>query len=75
MILDIDPITASAGDHGPGTIIPTEDDAVLCVATGDGSVRVNRLQLAGKRAMSAGDFLRGHTFAAGDRFGRELSAE
>ncbi len=71
LILDVDPVSHPAVDQPPGTLsIGTDGDEVL-VATGDGAVRINQLQPAGKRAMSAADFLRGHALQSGDRFGPE----
>lgn len=41
----------------------------LVVATGDGNLEILQVQPAGKRAMSAAEFLRGNRIAAGDRLG------
>lgn len=41
----------------------------LIVATGDGTLEIQELQPAGKRSMSATEFLRGNRVAVGDRFG------
>jgi methionyl-tRNA formyltransferase len=46
----------SLGD--PGTIV-TPSDAEVLVATGRGALRLDEVQLEGKRRMSAADFLRG----------------
>ncbi len=48
-----------AGDAAPGTII-----APLTVACGDGAVEITRAQRPGKRAMEAGEFLRGFDMPA-----------
>ena len=53
------------GSGAPGTVL---DDRLL-VACGDGALRLTRLQLAGRAAMEAAAFLRGHTVAAGTRLG------
>lgn len=74
LILDVDPISVADRDGEPGTLFVTEGGEGFYVTTGDGAVQVNRLQLAGKRAMSAAEFLRGHSFAAGDRLGPDDSA-
>ena len=50
----------------PGTIV-SDGRTFLDVACRDGFIRIGRLQLAGKRAMDAGDFLRGFD-PAGFRF-------
>lgn len=41
----------------------------LVVATGDGALELLAVQAAGKRAMSAGEFLRGNRVGVGDRLG------
>jgi methionyl-tRNA formyltransferase len=57
----------SAND--PGTILPGEKQRLLVVA-GDGTVvEILELQPAGKRRMTAGEFLRGHPVEPGDRLG------
>ncbi len=47
--------TLAEGNGAPGTLI----DARLAVACGEGAVRLIKLQRAGKKPMSADDFLRG----------------
>jgi methionyl-tRNA formyltransferase len=51
----------------PGTITSGEG---LCVATGDGAVRIVRLQPAGRREMAAEEFMRGHQLTPGTAFER-----
>jgi methionyl-tRNA formyltransferase len=53
------------GSGEPGTVL---DDHLL-VACGEGAVRLTRVQLAGRAAMDADAFLRGHRLAAGVRLG------
>lgn len=60
---------ASAAGAPPGSIVKV--DQQLVVATGDGAVEIVELQPAGKRSMSAADFLRGNRVSVGDRFGPE----
>jgi len=55
--------TKAAGSGPPGTLI---DDA-LTVACADGAVRILELQRAGRQAMSAADFVRGHPLPRGTR--------
>ena len=56
-----------ADGHGePGEVIDTNKQIV--VATGDGAVRVDRIQLAGKPPMRADAFLNGYPLRVGDRF-------
>lgn len=60
---------ASLGAEGaePGQVLLA--DGLLVVATGDGAVSIEELQPAGKRVLSAADFLRGYPVPLGDRFG------
>ena len=55
----------AAGTGAPGTVL---DDA-LTVACGAGTLRLTRVQLAGRPAMAAAEFLRGHPVPAGSRLG------
>jgi methionyl-tRNA formyltransferase len=54
-------------EAGPGVIVAATGR--LAVATGDGAVAITTLQPAGKRTMSAAEFLRGHDVAVGQRLG------
>ena len=56
-------------EPNPGTILHTAPE--LVVATGDGTLELLELQPAGKRSMSAGEFLRGNRVQVGDRLGPE----
>jgi methionyl-tRNA formyltransferase len=53
------------GDGTPGTVL---DDALL-IACGHGALRLTRLQLAGRSALDAAVFLRGHKVPLGTRLG------
>jgi methionyl-tRNA formyltransferase len=57
----------SADPASPGTIFSTDDR--LLVACGQGALRIDRLQPAGKRVMTAAEFLRGHPLRPGMRLG------
>jgi methionyl-tRNA formyltransferase len=50
----------------PGTIVQADTDGII-VATGDGQLKINRLQLAGGKPQTAREFLNGHALRAGDR--------
>jgi len=52
----------------PGTVLSADADGV-CIACGQGVLRVRELQLAGKKKLPAGDFLRGTSLSAGARLG------
>jgi methionyl-tRNA formyltransferase len=52
------------GEGAPGTLLPGRDFAVAC---GTGALRLDRVQRAGKAAMSGADFLRGARLEAGTR--------
>ncbi len=49
----------------PGTVVSA--DQKLVIATGNGFLSLEQIQPAGKRVMSAADFLRGNPVRAGDR--------
>ncbi len=63
----------SAGTQAPGeAVIVAGEPLRLRVATGQATqVEVLEVQPAGKRRMSAAEFLRGHRLQPGDRFGPE----
>jgi len=65
-------VASSSADHpAPGCFLLPADNS-LWVATGaNEAVEIRELQPAGKRRMSAKDFLRGNKLQAGDRFGPE----
>lgn len=50
----------------PGTVLRADDGGLL-VATLDGSVKIERVQVAGSKPMSATEFLRGHRFRVGEK--------
>lgn len=52
----------------PGEIISVKKDSID-VATGEGVLRLNQIQLPGKRAMPVADFLNANTIKAGEHFG------
>jgi len=51
----------------PGEVVST--DGVLDVATGDGVLRIHKLQPPGKKAMAVGDFLNSRDIAVGVQLG------
>ncbi len=74
-LLDTWPLAASDDGAPPGTVVPcppgadTPGDAGFAVVTGKGLLAVLRLQLAGRRALPAADFLRGQRGLMGKRLG------
>ncbi len=56
----------------PGSVQPGEDGKTAVVATGGGSLILEMIQLAGKKAMSAGDFMRGRPEFAGSQLGETI---
>lgn len=63
------PESASA-DHLPGTIIGIEKHSGILVAAGTQALLIENLQLEGKKAMSAWDFINGHDLKAGYVLGK-----
>jgi methionyl-tRNA formyltransferase len=51
----------------PGTVLVAAGET-LVIATGAGALAIEQIQPAGKRTMSAGEFLRGAPIRPGDRF-------
>lgn len=64
--LVLDKVTAldDASTAAPGTVVAATRDA-LRIATGRGTLAVQRLQPAGKKVMEIGEFLRGYPIAVG----------
>jgi methionyl-tRNA formyltransferase len=56
------------GRRAPGMVVEIASDGIA-VATGDGILVLRMVQLEGKKALSAADFLRGHPLAFGDVLG------
>jgi len=59
---------ARADMANPGSVIQADDQG-LVVACGKAALRIKSLQPAGKRVMSAGEFLRGHPLKSGEKLG------
>ena len=57
---------AAGGEAAPGTVL---DDALLVACGGGTALRLTRVQKAGRAAMEAGAFLRGHAVPAGTVLG------
>ena len=55
--------------YEPGTVVKAEADEGLWVQTGKGLIAVDRLQLEGRKKMSAADFLRGYELEVGEKLG------
>lgn len=74
LILDrVRTVATETGDAPPGTILKASDGELL-IATGEGVLRVERLQPAGKRVLEAVEFLRGYPIQVGDLLGAEPEA-
>ncbi len=70
MRLNIDRVQmANPGELASASGQVVEASPRLIVSTGTGPLEILDLQPAGKRAMAAADFLRGHPVSPGDRFG------
>jgi methionyl-tRNA formyltransferase len=70
LILDRASAVPSDERDVPGTVLAAAGD-LLVVATGSGDLAVERVQPAGKRVLSAAEFLRGYPVQRGERFGNE----
>ncbi|HEV2970980.1 MAG TPA: methionyl-tRNA formyltransferase [Pirellulales bacterium] len=72
--LILESVAARSESHSasPGTVIAA-DASNLLIGCGDGSLAIDRLQPAGKRSMSASEFLRGHPVQPGHDFGDEAA--
>jgi len=57
----------AAGKGEPGEVL-SADKRGLCVACGEGAVRLTELQRPGGKRLAAADFLRGFPLSAGERF-------
>lgn len=55
------------GSGEPGSVIEASPDAGILVAAGEGAVRIREVQAAGKRRMTAAEWVRGRGVAVGDR--------
>lgn len=55
----------------PGTVVTNKEQGrtSLSVVTGDGMLQIERLQLEGKKELSADEFLRGYAHIQGDKLG------
>jgi methionyl-tRNA formyltransferase len=71
LILDkVTAIPAAASTQTVPGCVQVDPDGTLCIATGDGQLRLERIQPAGKRVMTAAEFLRGYRIKAGARLGQ-----
>ncbi|MFP6659064.1 MAG: methionyl-tRNA formyltransferase [Pirellulales bacterium] len=68
LIFEIVRVGESISDAPPGEVVDVTDDRIS-IATGDGCLLVEQLQPAGKRVLSAAEFLRGYPLQLGERFG------
>ena len=69
---EVGPLPEPSASGAPGTIVRA-DATGIAVLTGDGVLRLTRLQSEGGKILAAGDFLNGHRLAAGDRLGDETN--
>lgn len=58
-----------AADAPPGTVLAIDSNRGALVATGQGGVRLTRVQPENRRAMGAAEFARGYRVRPGDAFG------
>ena len=71
-LFSVRPVDDSIATAAPGEIVSVNPKAgELIVATGDATLAIDELQVAGKRRMQAQEFLLGHSVQTGERFGVE----
>ena len=66
LIIECVEVLPAGGGH-PGEILEATGETLI-VATGEGLLKIKELQPAGKRVMTAGDFLRGQPVRQGQKF-------
>ncbi len=68
VILDKVKVVSNAGTSTPGSVLAAGGEE-LVISAGEGALRIERLQPAGKRVLTAAEFLRGYPVKLGERFG------
>lgn len=58
----------SAGQAVPGEVLSAKQEDGLIVQTGKGQLRIDQLQLTGRKSLTSREFLRGYQLKTGDRF-------
>ncbi len=58
----------SAGQAVPGEVVSAKHEDGLIVQTGKGQLRIDQLQLTGRKSLTSREFLRGYQLKTGDRF-------
>lgn len=70
-VIQASPLPDWQGDDPPGTVVEIDagcpSDSPAAVATGEGALRLDKVQLAGKRGMAIGPFLQGRRDFVGSR--------
>ncbi len=67
-IFSTSPLDQASGN--PGTIVEADDKTGrLVIACGEGALKINEVQLQGKKRMRVSDFLRGYKISVGERVG------
>ena len=68
-VLQAIPLPGWRGDAPPGTFIALDDDGTIAVATGEGALHLQEVQLAGKQVMDIAAFLCGQRDCVGSCLG------
>ncbi len=68
-VLQAVPLPNWRGDAPPGTMIALDDGTAIAVVTGEGALRLEEVQLAGKRCMDITAFLCGQRECVGSQLG------
>ncbi len=68
-VLQAVPLPNWRGDAPPGTVVALDDGMVIAIVTGEGALRLEEVQLAGKRSMDIATFLCGQRECVGIHLG------
>jgi methionyl-tRNA formyltransferase len=74
LILESVAVSNEGPSAAPGTVLIAEGET-LVIACGVGSLTIQRLQPAGKRSLTAAEFLRGYPVGSGQRFLPETGSD
>jgi methionyl-tRNA formyltransferase len=65
----VEAFSADAAEMPPGTVVALDASTGPLISTGNGTLRILKIQPANKRPMRCSDFCRGYRLQVGDRLG------